>query len=269
MDVDGAAGTRVGHAAMGIGRGLTMGAAAAVLAAGLTGCARSADPAGAPSPATTPAPAATTAAATTAAATTPATVPSSADAPAVPASIPAAAFLQASDAEKGASPHLTDPAGTPAFCRATFASYRDIGIRTTSTMLWQHKDSPPGSTPAGTVTDTITVYRGDGATTFMADLRRAVAGCPSHQVDGITHRYRALGTVPAGQDSVLIEDSIPGFNEDGTPRSGRHYTYWGAARVGDSVTLVRNEGWEDASADRAESAAFTVKAARRLAAWRR
>jgi hypothetical protein len=193
---------------------------------------------------------------------------SSPSGPPIPASVPASAFLQAADAEKGAEPNAVDPVGTPSFCGATFASYRDIGIRKGSALLWQHKASPEGSTPAGTVTEMITVYRGAGATTFMADLRQAVAQCPSQKTGGLTRQYKLLGSVSAGQDSVLVEDSTPAYNEDGTPRSGRHYTFWAAARVADSVALVKNEGWEDASADRTESKAFAQKAAKRLAAWR-
>jgi hypothetical protein len=256
------------------GRGVA-GAAAAIVAVvltGVAGCANDDVPAAAPASASAspvPLPGSASPVPLPASASAgPASSPSG-PAAAVPASIPASAFLQAADAEKGEAPQPVDPpVGPPSFCGATFASYRDIGIRRSSTMLWRHRSSPEGSVPSGTVTDTVTVYRGGGATQFMTDLRKAVAGCPAQKVGGTTHSYRSLGSVSAGDDSVLVEDATPAYAEDGSPLSGKHYRYWAAVRAGDSVTLVKNEGWEGASADRGESSAFARKAAKRLADWR-
>jgi hypothetical protein len=233
----------------------------------VAGCSRSADPTAAPSVAG-PSPSAP--------ASLPASPSPTGDAPspatnaaAIPGSVPAAAFLRGSDAEAGGSPELLDEAvSPPAFCGATFASRGDIGIRRSSQLLWRHRADPEGSTPAGTVTETVTVYRGRGATRFVTDLRAAVAGCRSQKIGTISHTYKALGSVVSGRDSVLIEDSTPAFAEDGTPVSGRRYVYWAAVRAGDAVALVENEGWEDASADRTESVLFARRAGDRLAAWR-
>ncbi len=246
-------------------------AVVALLMAGVTGCARDGDPAAAPSaagPSPSPSPSASS---SLPVAATPPAVPSSPATPAaaVPTSVPAAAFLRGSDVQDGGPPEMLDEAvGTPAFCGAAFASAADIGIRRSAQVLWRHRDDPEGSTPAGTVTETVTVYRGGGATRFLADLRAAVAGCRAQKIGTISHTYKTLGTVASGGDSVLVEDSTPAFAEDGTPVPGRRSAYWAAVRAGDSVALVKSEGWEDASADRTETAFFARKAGDRLAAWR-
>jgi hypothetical protein len=245
-------------------------AAVTVLMTGMAGCAGKADPVAAPGGSGPAAPSVVPASPSSSGAL-PSSLPSSppAGAAAIPAAVPAAAFLRASDAGNGGTPELLDdPAVPPSFCGAAFASSSGIGIRRSSQLLWRHRDDPEGSTPAGTLTETVTVYRGDGATRFLTEVRKAVAGCRSQKVGSITHMYKALGAAASGRDSVLIEDSTPAFAEDGTPVSGRRFVYWAAVRAGDSVALVRNEGWEDASADRTEAAFFARKAGDRLAAWR-
>jgi hypothetical protein len=116
----------------------------------------------------------------------------------------------------------------------------------------------------------VIVFRADGATAFMEDLRTAVRDCPSHREGGVASRYYQRGTIGAGDESLLIEQTRPAFGEDGKPvgDGSLHHLYWAVVRAGDAVAFVTNAGWESGSADRGDTVLLGKRAAARLTAWR-
>lgn len=193
----------------------------------------------------------------------------------VPKSIPARAFLQASDAP-GKAKSAPERLGAgdqklPEFCDATYDRSDRVGVRATQVLYISGADDPAEATPKAAVYEDVIVFRGDGATAFMADLRTAVRDCASLTDNGVVSHNYQRGSVDAGAESLLIERTRPAFREDGEPvgDGSLHHLYWAAVRVGDSVAFVTNAGWESGSAERADTVLLAQRAAARLAAWRR
>jgi hypothetical protein len=204
--------------------------------------------------------------------TTPATTPPSStppSSPSFPRSIPARAFLRASDAPgEGAQPERLGAGDhdLPDFCGNDFAQRDDLGIRATQLMFYRSAGAPPESTPKSAVYEDILVFRADGAEKFMADFRAAVSACPSDEPDTNT----SLGPLNAGTESLLVERSRPATTDEGVPAGdgSLHKIYFAAVRVDDAVAFIADTGWESASADRADTTHLAKRAATRLAAWR-
>jgi hypothetical protein len=174
--------------------------------------------------------------------------------PGMPTSVPARALLTAGDANTAEFERLNRPVGPTLFCPGTdYPSSAQAGVRATVRLLYRGPGEGEEHTPRGTVTDTVTVYRGDGARQFMAELRDNVRQCP--QNDPWENRVRSFDG--PGDDAVLVERSWS--------RSSRYEI---AVRIGDAVALVKSEGYEMVAADRAESEDFARTAAERLADWR-
>lgn len=191
---------------------------------------------------------------------TPPANPSGAPARSIPRSVPDRAFLQPADWPGDLEgPTRQDTAESPEICGTSWGSDDRIGVRATASMLFRGENTPSDYVPDGTISHTVTVYRGDGAEQFLDELRKAVLDCAGH---------RSLGSVDAGDDSVLVRIAVPGYADDGSPVDGENVAYLGATRVGDSVAMVEVRGWESASSEQAESETFTRKAADRLEAWR-
>ncbi|WP_433382741.1 hypothetical protein ACQPZX_19560 [Actinoplanes sp. CA-142083] len=193
---------------------------------------------------------------------------------AIPSSIPDAAFLQASDVPgKAKDKPRRLGAGDqdlPVFCDTGYYTGTGVGVRATQSVFFVEADAPPESTPKAAVYEDVLVFKGDGATTFMSGLRAAVQGCGEQKYEGVTVKNYLRGEVGAGDESVLIERTRPATDDAGEPVGGGalHHLFWAAVRVGDSVGLVSNTGWESVSADRADTVHLGGKAAARLAAWR-
>jgi len=192
----------------------------------------------------------------------------------LPRSIPARAFLQAADAPGKAksAPERLGAGGQklPEFCDATYDRSDRVGVRATQVLLISGAGDPAEATPKAAVYEDVIVFRGDGATAFMADLRAAVRDCASLTDNGVVSHNYQRGSVDAGDESLLIERTRPAFREDGEPAGdgSLHHLYWAAVRVGDSVAFVTNAGWEAGSAERADTVLLARRAAARLAAWR-
>jgi hypothetical protein len=189
----------------------------------------------------------------------------------IPSSIPARAFLQASDAPgRGSTPERRDNGDLPEFCGLSYQQTGRLGIRATQFMYLTEKNPPPDSTPKGTVFEDVMVFRGSGADRFMDDLRAVVRSCPTETRGTTTVTNVLRGGLGAGDESILIERNQPAFGGDGEPTGdGRlHYRYWAAVRVGDSVAFVANSGWETASAERGDTVHLGRRAGYRLDAWR-
>ncbi|MEV6631985.1 hypothetical protein AB0M54_14655 [Actinoplanes sp. NPDC051470] len=189
----------------------------------------------------------------------------------IPSSIPARAFLRASDAPgRGSTPERRDGGELPDFCGLSYEQTGRLGIRATQFMYITEKNPPPNSTPKGTVLEDIMVFRGDGADRFLDDLRAAVRSCPTETRGTVTVTNVLRGGLGVGDESILIERNQPAFGGDGEPTGDGtlHRRFWAAVRVGDSVAFVANSGWETASADRGDTAYLGSRAGFRLDAWR-
>lgn len=189
--------------------------------------------------------------------------------PTIPKSIPTSAFLRASDVLDGDAPTRGDAPDLPSFCGHRFAGGQ-TGIRAAVKILYHSRGGIPDSVPAGTVDETITVYRGNGADRFMAELRAAVKSCPQQKIGTLSWQYRSVGAAGAGDESLVIDLSTPSYSEDGEPvgDGSRQHRYLGAVRVGDTVALVDNRGWENFTANQQDAGTFVRNAAKRLSAWR-
>lgn len=190
--------------------------------------------------------------------------------PEMPSSIPARAFLQASDAPgEGGTPERQGAGDhdLPEFCGNGYEQRGDLGIRATQLMYYRSADAPPDSTPKSAVFEDIMVFRGDGAEQFMDDLRAAVRDCPSEKSDKNVSR----GSLGAGDESLLIERNHPEMTDEGVPTGdgSLHRVYFSAVRVGDAVAVVSDTGWESGSADRADTEHLATRAATRLKNWRK
>nr|BFE71013.1 hypothetical protein GCM10020092_043140 [Actinoplanes digitatis] len=162
------------------------------------------------------------------------------------------------------------PARRSSAPRLGYPSESRAGVRDTVSILYRAPGDDADHTPSGEVFDTVTVYRGDGAADFIDEFRSAVRGCPRGERAHLTFTYRSLGSLGVGDESLLVEGSTPTRGDDGEPSAdGSSYrVYFAAVRIGDSVALVENAGYESISARRAVAEGFARRAAERLGAWR-
>jgi hypothetical protein len=187
----------------------------------------------------------------------------------IPDSIPASAFLAASDAP-GKAHEKPRRLGSgdqplPAFCGASYEQKSQIGVRGTQLLLISSADAPDGSTPKAAVYEEVIVFEGDGATAFMTALRKAVTGCATQKDD----KNYLRGPVEGGDDSELIERTSPATDDAGEPVEGQlHHLFWAAVRQGDTVAFVSNTGWESGSAEKSDTVTLASRAAARIKAWR-
>jgi hypothetical protein len=191
-------------------------------------------------------------------------------APPIPADIPAAAFLQESDAPEKAreKPKRVDH-DLPAFCKKSYEQKDQVGVRASQLLLIQSKGDTEGSTPKSAVYEHVIVYKGDGADEFMTDLRAAVKACASEKDDtGTTVKNFLRGTLNAGDDSELIERTRPATDDAGEPVAGTNQVFWAAVRHGDTVAFVSNSGWESGGAEKGDTVTLGTRAAARVKGWR-
>ncbi|MBB2944101.1 hypothetical protein FB565_003830 [Actinoplanes lutulentus] len=202
-------------------------------------------------------------------ASSPPASPSSPGTPAIPKSVPARALLTKADSNTGEFTRHDEPRTPPRFCAdASYPSEEAIGVRASVTLLYRSPELSAEYTPEDEVHDTVTVYRGDGAERFMDDLRDNVRLCPTGKLGDLDATFRGLGSLDLGDESLLVERSTAGYNDDGTPSKGKRPTYIAAVRVGDSVTLLETLGYESAPSDRDDVESLTATATVNLAGWR-
>ncbi|MEU4240804.1 hypothetical protein [Actinoplanes sp. NPDC026619] len=189
----------------------------------------------------------------------------------IPADVPASAFLQAADAPEKArdQPKAADHS-LPAFCKTSFEQKDQVGVRGTQLLLIQSKGDTEGSTPKSAVYEDVIVYRGDGATEFMSDLRAAVKSCASEKDDvGVTVKNFLRGPIGGGDDSELIERTRPATDDAGEPIDNQiHQVFWAAVRHGDTIAFVSNTGWESGGAEKGDTVTLGTRAAARVEKWR-
>jgi hypothetical protein len=144
-------------------------------------------------------------------------------------------------------------------------------VRASVRLLYRRPALSSDHVPDDTVYNTVTVYRGSGAPDFLAELRDAVRACPTGGKGNPPPKYRSLGSMNLGDESLLIERSDIGRTGEGDPDSAapRQVSYLAAVRIGDSVTLLDTHGYENFSSIRASVVSLTATAADRLSSWRR
>lgn len=187
---------------------------------------------------------------------------------AAPTSIPDSAFLQLADTNGDYHPYrVPDDNMLPSLCGATYASDANQA-RQTMHIIWTDRQ-PAGITfPDGTFDQTITTYRPEGATRFMAQLRAAVTACPTETRDGTTYKHRLLSGSTYGDESMLIEMRYPRRDYiNGNPIGGDDFRLVSVVRIGEVVMVLYEQGWEEGSSDRAVVDTFTKTAVSRLRAW--
>jgi hypothetical protein len=192
------------------------------------------------------------------------------------ASVPDTAFLHADDLPgqvKGAPERLADgERPLPGFCGAAYDQGDRITLRATFRLLYSSAGAPPESTPKAEVYQDILVYRDAGAAAFLTGLRAAVAGCAAQNDDaGVRVANVLRGSVGAGDDSALIEQTRPATDDKGDPLGdgSLRSMFWAAVRVGDAIAFLAVAGWEGCSAELGDAVALGAKAAARLSAWKR
>lgn len=143
-----------------------------------------------------------------------------------------------------------------------------MAIRGTVRLLYRAPELSPDYTPSDTILNTVTVYRADGAEEFLDELGAAVRSCPEGKLGDRPATFRSLGAMDLGDESLLVERSTAGYNDDGTPSGDRRRTYIAAVRVNDAVALVETRGYESVPSERSVVESLTRTATENLTAWR-
>lgn len=166
-----------------------------------------------------------------------------------PWEIPNQAFLQAEDLPFGLADGPTWQSGFTLGC--TQPSDRLVRLRGAVTLTYRDQ----AGLASGSITETIQVYRSDGARDLMYERRRDARDCADF--GGFTRVI--VGDLGVGDDSMLVE-----LTADGPVRA-----YEGVVRSGDRVAVVQVTGAEPStSASREDAVQLARAAARRLAEWR-
>jgi hypothetical protein len=156
----------------------------------------------------------------------------------------------------------------PSLCGAKYASDSSIQARRTMHIVYWKGKHPAGTVPDGTFDETITTYRSDGAVQFVAQLRAAVAACPTQTRSGTTYRHRLLSGWAHGDEAILIEMKSPTRDPEGKLIGGDDVRLISVVRIGGVVMVLYEQGWEAGwSAERAVVDTFTRTAVTRLRAW--
>ncbi|MBM2621421.1 hypothetical protein JIG36_38555 [Actinoplanes sp. LDG1-06] len=193
------------------------------------------------------------------------------NAPSIPKSIPARALLTKAESRTGELTRQDEARGVPEFCsKAKFPSAGQKGVAASVMLIYRSASAPEGSIPDDVVYDTVTVFRGEGAQDYLTELRRAVQLCPEGKIGDLDAQFDNLGSLGLGDESVLIERSYAALDGEGEPMNNgsRTATYIAAVRVGDAVTLLESQGYENLASDRGEIEKLAKIAAEHLADWR-
>ncbi|GAA4455124.1 hypothetical protein [Phytohabitans houttuyneae] len=193
------------------------------------------------------------------------TAPSTPPPTAAPKSIPNSAFLQKVDAN-GPEQVADTPSEDvlPSLCGASFATDRDIDLERSRRITYWNPPYREGFVPDGTFRQTIRVYEAGGATRFLAEVRAAVADCPTED----DRRYRMLSAPKRGDESLMFELRYPFVPPDGEPNGNYDVRMVSVVRIGDAVTILYETGWEAGwSVEQDVMNTFTSKAFNRLRSW--
>jgi hypothetical protein len=157
------------------------------------------------------------------------------------------------------------PAHELSLCKAHYPSDGLIGQRRGRTLMYYAPGSTSDNVPDGTVAQTITVYRPNGATAAMRELRSALTACPRDTTDnGSTLSYRLPIPKHYGDDTILIEETWNGAAESTNPPvSSLFYV----VRISNVITILQLVGWEGLNAAPATADEFTTRAVEAVHTW--
>ncbi|RLP90292.1 hypothetical protein EAD89_13840 [Micromonospora sp. BL4] len=189
--------------------------------------------------------------------------------PRPPTSIPDRAFFVLASANRTGLESRIEGPPLPALCAARYPSESAVVQRRGRYLAYKQSGTPQGYVPAGSYRHTITIYRTGRADDALRELRKAVRACPEQELpdDGArTWRQRLLDPGRYGDESVLFEmrAAYPeGRGEPGTDE----VRLVRAVRIGDVVTVLWEQGWENTSAERAQVDADSRRAVAAIEDW--
>ncbi|MFI7659408.1 hypothetical protein ACIBTW_11040 [Micromonospora parva] len=191
--------------------------------------------------------------------------------PRTPTSIPDRAFYAVPSANQtGIAPQFRDEAVLPALCGADIGS-EAVVHRRTRLLIYKLPQTPKGYVPDGTYTHSITIYRAGRADDVLDELRQAVRDCPEQKLPGgdtaVRSRQRLLPDSGFGDESVLFEMRSAGQDVNGDPTGVQDVRLVRAIRVGDVVTILWEQGWENTSSQRAQVDADGRRAVTAIRRW--
>ncbi|MEU8012485.1 hypothetical protein [Micromonospora parva] len=188
-----------------------------------------------------------------------------------PTSVPDRAFYAVPSANQtGIAPQFRDEAVLPDLCGADVGS-GSIVHRRTRLLIYKLPQTPKGYVPDGTYTHSITIYRAGRADDVLDELRQAVRDCPEQKLPGgdtsARSRQRLLPDSGFGDGSVLFEMRSAGQDVNGDPTGVQDVRLVRAIRVGDVVTILWEQGWENTSSQRAQVDADSRRAVAAIRKW--
>ncbi|MFU8871987.1 hypothetical protein [Micromonospora sp. SL4-19] len=187
-----------------------------------------------------------------------------------PTSVPDRAFFvlpAVNDAGTG-NQFLPGPV-LPALCGAR-PGETQIVARRARTLAFKLTGASAEAVPDGSYRHSVTVYRPGRANDALRELRQAVRNCPRQDAPnapGVTATQRLLDGAGYGEESVLFEIRTPYRDVNGDPTGGDEVHLVRAVRVGDVVTVLWEQGWEDSSTDRTQFDADSRRATEAIKRW--
>ncbi|WP_327034107.1 hypothetical protein [Micromonospora ureilytica] len=190
--------------------------------------------------------------------------------PRTPTSIPDRAFFPLAPANQtGIAPQFRDEAVLPNLCGADIGG-EAIVHRRTRILTYKLPQTPKGYVPDGSYAHSITIYRAGRADDVLKELRQAVRDCPEQKRPGdssMRSRQRLLPDSGFGDESVLFEMRSAGQDVNGDPTGVEDVRLVRAIRVGDVVTILWEQGWENTSSKRAQVDADSLRAVAAIRSW--
>ncbi|MDG4834962.1 hypothetical protein O7631_00345 [Micromonospora sp. WMMD967] len=192
--------------------------------------------------------------------------------PRTPTSIPDRAFFALAPANQtGIAPEFRDLAVLPGLCGARVSSEAVVQRRTRLLIYKLPQNPGEGYVPDGTYAHSITIYRAGRADDVLDELREAVRNCPEQKWPGgdtpSRSTQRLLADSGYGDESVLFEVRSPGQDINGDPTGVEDVRLVRAIRIGDVVTILWEQGWENTSSQRAQVDADSRRAVAAIRAW--
>jgi hypothetical protein len=184
-------------------------------------------------------------------------------------SIPARAMLAlpADRRVDGLPPESLDDDTLTGFCTDPLADDATVSARRSAQTTHRGPDAPAGSVPRGQVKQVVTAHRPGGAAAALDRLRAEAADCPSFTLDGTDYELEILDPPTLGDEAVHVAIHWQGrYNPDADPFP--HTDQILAIRVGDIVTILRDNVWEGGEADPADVLLFGDLAVTAIERWR-
>ncbi|GIF52750.1 hypothetical protein DFJ67_6450 [Asanoa ferruginea] len=154
----------------------------------------------------------------------------------------------------------------PGLCDDPLAADRSMTARRSKKTYYQAQNAPAGSTPEGSVTQTISAYRAGGAAEVMRRLRTALATCKTDTNGTIKYKVTTDRKPKYGDDAVHVVETMiipPDRSNNG---SANHRIV--VIRVGEVVTVLTLLPWEQWEVDRDDAELFARLAVEAINDWR-